>query len=101
MSTIYTEDIRIRNKSSDLLEAGLTLWLLPGGGSAPGDLIELTEDAGTSGQYNFPVGVTNGTYELYSGAAGSQVPVQNNGETIIVRIIRDGIIKAEDTDFAY
>ncbi len=101
MAAIYTESITIRNKSTDARETGLTLWLLPEGGTAPDDCIQLTENANMSGQYDFPTQVTNGNYVLYSGPSGAQVPVQHGSQQVEVRVIRDGIVKAEDTDFAY
>jgi hypothetical protein len=86
----------LRRKSDDLKLSGLTVALLPEGGSAPGDLISLTQNAGIIWQYDFSPSVTNGNYILYING----VPSKNNGVDLEVRIIRDGIIEAGDTDFA-
>lgn len=96
MGGINTNWVRLRGKSDDSKQSGLTVALLPDGGTAPGDLISLTQNAGIAWQYDFPAGVTNGTYTLYINGS----PAQNNGVDIEVRVIRDGIIEAIDTDFA-
>ena len=102
MSAIYTESIVVRNKTTDERETGLNLWLLPEGGEVPGDLIGLTENAYMPGEYEFVPDVVNSNYTLYSGATQeTAVPVQHGGVTIEVRVIREGIVKARDTDFAY
>jgi len=101
MAAIYTDSINLKLTSDGSRATGLTLWLLPEGGTAPGDLIALTESAYNNGEYDFPVEVTNGTYTLYSGNAGSQVAVKKGGVTISVPVARSGIISAENTDFAY
>jgi len=94
--SIKTNFIRLRRKSDDVKLSGLSASLLPEGGSAPGDLISLVQNSGINWQYDFPGQVTNGTYILYVNG----VPVLNDGEPQEVRIIRNGIISAGDTDFA-
>jgi len=94
---IYTNSIPLRDSSDDSKITSGRYWLLPEGGSAPGDLIELTQDATFNWYWNFPVEITNGNYTLYSGSPGSQIEVTGGN----VRVIRDGIVTAADTDFAY
>jgi hypothetical protein len=73
--------------------------LLPEGGTPPGDLIQLTANPGVSWYYDFPGGIVNGMYDLYSGSAGSQVAVTHNGEQVKVRVIRAGLIERSDLGF--
>lgn len=101
MVTKVTDYLRVRETATDEPEPGLTLWLLPSGASAPGGLIELTANAYLTHQYDFPIGVTNGLYTVYYGAAGSQVPVELGGVEWQVEVYRDGIVTAENTDFVY
>ena len=99
MGQIHTNSILIRNKSDDSRATGLHLWLLPDGGTAPDDLIELTENTNLPGEYLFPSAVTNGKYLLYSGESPSQTPVQIGGQTVEVFVFRDGIIQESDCAF--
>lgn len=93
---ICAEFLRLRNKTSGAFETGLTVQLLPDGGTAPGDLITLTENAGLGGQYDFGGSVTNGKYDVYVGGSA----VMLNGEQVSIYVLRDGIVTATDTDFA-
>ena len=95
-SGIYTDFIRLRGKSDDSKQSGLTVALLPDGGSAPGGLILLSQDAGTTWQYNFDSQIVNGRYTLYING----VPAQNNGSNIEIYVMRNQVT-AGDTDFAY
>jgi hypothetical protein len=93
---IYTDSIRLRGKSDDSKQTGLTVALLPEGGTAPGDLISLTQNAGTNWQYDFSGAVTNGRYTLYINGS----PAQNGGVDIELYVMRNEV-SAGDTDFAY
>ena len=92
--SLRTHYIRIRRKSDDAKLTGLTVQLLPVGGTYPGDAITLTQDSGTNWQYNFTSGVTNGWYYLY--VSGSQV--LSGGTPVQIRVIRD-LVSADDCDF--
>jgi len=96
-TTIHTDSIRLRSIEDDSRLSGLTVHLLPEGGTAPGDLIALTQDEGIEWQYNFPVQIENGLYDLYI----DMLPAQVNFEQIQVRVMRGGIVQATDTDFIY
>lgn len=93
---IHTNFIRLRAKSDDSKQSGLTVGLVPVDGLYPGDYIALTQNSGTNWQYDFPSSVTNGTYKLWI----NYTEAMNNGVQIEVRVIRDGIVEAGDTDFA-
>ena len=93
---IYTNSLTLRAMSDDSRASGYTVQLLPEGGTAPGELITLTQDTGKNWQYNFPAAVTNGVYDVYVGG----VAVKHNGIQEKIRVIRDGIVKSEDVDFA-
>lgn len=97
---INCEGIFARDESTGDPAIGQTLWLLPDGGSAPGDLIPLTENSYVSGRYMFPSQITNGLYDLYEGSAGSQTPVQHGGTTEQVRVMRDGMVEESDMSIA-
>lgn len=93
--TVANDFIRLRNKTTDVKETGLTVALLPDGGSAPGDLISLTQDPGNNWQYNFSGSVVNGLYKLYIGG----VVAKNNGVDIEVYAIRGGVVTADEVSF--
>ena len=93
---VVNDFIRLRDKADDSKESGLTVQLLPDGGTAPGDLITITQNAGIDWQYDFPVGVTNGLYKLYIGG----VIAKNNGVDIEVYAIRGGVVSTAEADFA-
>ena len=88
--TVHYDHIRLRAKSDDSKQTGLTVALLPDGASAPGGLISLTQDTGTNWQYNFPAGVTNGIYTLYINGTVAQ----NNGTDIQIQVMRTGYPQA-------
>ena len=83
-NVIHTDCIRLRNKSDLSPLPGVTVALLPEGGTAPGDLISLTQNAGLTHQYDFSSAVVDGAYLLY--VAG--VPVVLNGQAVEVHVIR-------------
>lgn len=99
LAHIYCDSIPLRNATTDEREIGLDVWLLPEGGTAPGELIQLTPNAGLPWYYDFPAQVVNGLYDLYTGPAGSQVPVKHNGEQVQVRVMRGGNVDEGDTTF--
>jgi len=90
-----SDSIALRLRSDDSRATGLTVALLPDGGSAPGDLIELTESATVSGEYDFPGGVTSGLYTLYVGG----VVAQKDSENIQIVVNRSGKVAPENTTF--
>jgi hypothetical protein len=96
---IYTDSLPLRDLSTGDPKTGETVWLLPEGGTPPGDLIQLTANPGIAWYYDFPGGIVNGMYDLYTGSPGSQVAVIHSGEQVKVRVIREGIVEAGDTDF--
>jgi hypothetical protein len=96
---IFTDSLPLRDVSTDARITSGRYWLLPEGGTAPGELIEITQNAGKNWQWDFPGEVTNGLYTLYVGDPGSQVVVSHGGEDEVIRVIRQGIVTAEDTDF--
>ena len=91
-----SDSIALRLRSSDARATGLTVALLPDGGSAPGDLISLTESTNVDGEYDFPGGVTSGLYTLYIGG----VVAQKDSENIQIMVSRSGQIAPENTTFA-
>ncbi|MCA9400723.1 MAG: hypothetical protein KC713_03790 [Candidatus Omnitrophica bacterium] len=96
---IFTDSLPLRDVADDSRITSGRYWLLPEGGTAPGDLIEITQNAGKNWMWDFPVEVTNGIYSLYVGDPGSQVVVSHGGEDEVIRVIRQGIIGQADTDF--
>lgn len=89
---ICTEGLQIRNNTTDEREQGLRVWLLPDGGSAPGDLIEISENTYIPGWYEFVGSITNGVYTVYTGEAGAQVPIAHNGVNWEIQVYRNGNI---------
>jgi len=96
---IFMDSLPLRDVTDDTRITSGRYWLLPEGGTAPGDLIELNQNAGKNWFWDFPEGISNGLYTLYAGDPGSQVPVSHGGEEEAIRVIRQGIITQSDTDF--
>jgi hypothetical protein len=88
--SIKVNYIRLRNKSDNAFSTGLEVWLLPDGGTAPGDLISLTENSNFGGQFDFNSSVVNGKYRVYQGSAGSQTPIMHGTDYEEIEVRRDG-----------
>jgi hypothetical protein len=97
---LKADSVILRTLADEERMTGYDVWLLPEGGTAPGDLILLTENGQHAGMYEFGGSVTNGTYQLFIGTAGAQLPVEIDSEEVFISVVRSGIVQAENTDFA-
>jgi len=82
----YNDSIKLRGITDDSKQSGLTVALLPSGGTAPGDLISLTQDTGINWQYNFSSSIINDIYKLYINSTVAQI----NSNDIYVMVKRAG-----------
>lgn len=85
----YTTDyLRLRSKSDDSKQSGLDVDLYQSGVK----IADLTQDTGTTWQYNYPAAIVNGVYDLYVGGS----PALNNGVQIQVKVVRGGNVDTDD-----
>jgi hypothetical protein len=96
---LKADSVILRTLADEERMTGYDVWLLPDGESAPGGLIQLTENGQHDGMYEFGGSITNGRYQLYIGTAGAQLPVQIDGEDVYISVVRSGTVQVENTDF--
>jgi len=82
MANFSTDFIRLRSITDDSKQTGLSVSLWQSGIK----IANLTQNAGIAWQYDFPVAIINGTYDLYI----NDLPAKINGVQIEVAVVRDG-----------